>query len=96
MPPVPEDDDLNAKVIEVMTDIEVLLDLRSVTDVFAVNAARRKRAEVSERKSQSDLSLFKEAKKLELQSWLNHRVFDLVKKKFVDQERIMRARWVLT
>ena len=33
---------------------------------------------------------------MELQSWLDHRVFDLVKKKFVDQERIMRARWVLT
>ena len=31
-----------------------------------------------------------------LQSWLDHRVFDLVKKKFVDQERIMRPRWVLT
>ena len=26
LPPVPEDDDLNATVIEVMTDIEVLLD----------------------------------------------------------------------
>ena len=33
---------------------------------------------------------------MELQSWLDHRVFDLVKKKIVDQERIMRARWVLT
>ena len=33
---------------------------------------------------------------MELQSWLDHRVFDLVKKKFVDQERVMRARWVLT
>ena len=49
LPPVPEDDDLNATV-----------------------------------------------KELELQSWLDHRVFDLVKKKFVDQERVMRARWVLT
>ena len=26
LPPVPEDDDLNATVIEVMTDIEVVLD----------------------------------------------------------------------
>ena len=33
---------------------------------------------------------------MELQSWLDHRVFGLVKKKFVDQERVMRARWVLT
>ena len=35
-------------------------------------------------------------KELKLQSWLDHRVFDLVKKKFVDQERVMRARRVLT
>ena len=49
-PPVPEDDDLNATVIEVMTDVEVLLDDSSVVDVFAVSSARRKRVEVSERK----------------------------------------------
>ena len=97
LPPVPEDDDLNATVIEVMTDIEVLLDGSSVMDVFAVNSARRKRVEVSERKmTESDRSFFKKAKELELQSWLDHRVFDLVNKKFADQERIMRARWVLT
>ena len=97
LPPAPEDDDLNATVIEVMTDIEVLLDGSSVIDVFTVNSARRKRVEVSERKmTESDRSLFKKAKDLELQSWLDHRVFDLVKKNFVDQERIMRARWVLT
>ena len=97
LPPVPEDDDLNATVIEVMTDIEVLLDGSSVIDVFAVNSSRRKRVEVSVRKmTESDRSLFKKAKELELQSWLDHRVFDLVKQKFVDQERIMRARWVLT
>ena len=47
--PVPEDDDLNATVIEVMTDVEVLLDESSVIDVFAENSARRKRVEVSER-----------------------------------------------
>ena len=50
LPPVPEDDDLNATVTEVMTDIEVLLDGSSVIDVFALNSARRKRVEVSERK----------------------------------------------
>ena len=44
----------------------------------------------------SDQKLFIKAKELELQSWLDHRVFDLVKKKFVDQERVQRARWVLT
>ena len=48
--PVPEDDDLNATVIEVMIDIEVLLDGSSVVDVFVVNSAQRKRVEVSERK----------------------------------------------
>ena len=42
LPLVPEDDDLNATVIEVMTDVEVLLDGSSVTDVFVVNSARRK------------------------------------------------------
>ena len=62
-PPVPEDDDLNATVIEVMTDIGVLLDGSSVIDVFAVNSARRKRVEVSERKmTESDRSLFKKGK----------------------------------
>ena len=97
LPPVPEDDDLNATVIEVMTDVEMLLDGSSVIDVFAVNSARRKRVEVSKRKlTESDRKLFRKAKELELQSWLDHRVFDLVKKKFVDQERVMRARWVLT
>ena len=89
--PVPEDDDLNATVIEMMTDVEVLLDGSSVIDVFAVNSARRKRVEVSERKlTERDRKLFRKAKELDLQSWLDHRVFDLVKKKFVDQERVMR------
>ena len=37
LPPVPEDDDLHAGVIEVLTDIEVLLDGSSVVDVFAVS-----------------------------------------------------------
>ena len=46
--------------------------------------------------TESDRKLFRKPKELELQSWLDHRVFDLVKKKFVDQERVMRARWVLT
>ena len=91
LPLVPEDADLNATVIEVMTDVEVLLDGSSVIDVFAVNSARRKRVEVSEIKlTESDRKLFRKAKELELQSWLDHQVFDLVKKKFVDQERVMR------
>ena len=40
LPAVPEDDDLNATVIEVITDVEVLLDGSSVIDVFAVSSAR--------------------------------------------------------
>ena len=46
-------------------------------DGFAVNSARRTRVEVSERKlTESDRKLFKKAKELELQSWLDHRVFE--------------------
>ena len=39
---VPKDDDLSATVIDVMTDVELLLDGSSVIDVFAVNSSRRK------------------------------------------------------
>ena len=61
--PVPEDDDLNATVIEVMTDVEVLLGGSSVIDVFAVNSGRRRCVEVSERKlRESDRKLFRKAK----------------------------------
>ena len=96
-PFVREDDDLNATVIEVMTDIELLLHGSSVVDVFAVSSARRKRVEVNERNmTESGRKLFRKAEESELQSWLDHRVFDLVKRKIVDQERSMRARWVLT
>ena len=48
--PLFQDDGLNATVIEVMTDVEVLLDGSSVIDAFTLNSARRKRVEVSERK----------------------------------------------
>ena len=59
----------NATVIEVMTDVEVLLDDSSVMDVFAVSSARRKSVEVSERKlTDSDRKLFRKAKELELHS----------------------------
>ena len=56
LPPVPEDDDLHARVIEVMTDIEVQLDGSSVVDVFALSSARRKRVEVNERKNDRERS----------------------------------------
>ena len=31
-----------------------------------------------------------------MQSWLDHKVFDVVNKKVADKDRVMRARWVLT
>ena len=87
LPPVPEDDDLNATVIKVMTDIEVLLDGSSVVDVFAVNSARRKRVEVSERRmTERDRKLFRKAKELELQSWLDHRAREVGPDMEVDWE----------
>ena len=47
--------------------MEVLLDGSSVIDVFAVNYARGKRVEVSERKlTECDRKLFRKAKELEL------------------------------
>ena len=47
----------------------MLLDGSSVIDVFAVNSARRRCVEVSERKlTESDRKLFRKAKELELQS----------------------------
>ena len=42
LPPVPEGDDLNATVIEVMTDVEVLLDGSSVIDVVATKLCATK------------------------------------------------------
>ena len=78
LPLVQGDDGLNATVIKVMTDVEVLLDASSVIDAFFVNSARRERVEVSQRKlTESDRKLFRKANELELQSWLDHRVFDL-------------------
>ena len=59
---VPEDGDLHARVIVVMTDIEVLLDGSSVVDVFALSSARRKRVELNERKmTESDRKVFRKA-----------------------------------
>ena len=96
--PIPEaEDDLHNRVIEIATDVEVLLDGQSVTDVFVASSARKKRVEVTERHmTDADRKLFQQAKELELESWLDHKVFDLVKKQYVDKERIMKARWVLT
>ena len=40
--------------------------------------------------------LFRRAKGAESQSWLDHKVFDVVDKRVADKDRVMRARWVLT
>ena len=37
--------------------------------------------------TENERKLSRKVKEFELQSWLDQRVFDLVKKKFVDQER---------
>ena len=62
VPPVPEDDDLNATEIEVMTDVEVLLD----------ELCTRKRVEVSERKMTEGTEALRKGQGV-LQSWLDHR-----------------------
>ena len=87
-PPVPEDDDLNATVIEVMTDVELLLDGSSVIDVFAVNSARRKRVEVSERTlTESDRKLCRKAEELELQFGLITECLTWLKRVCCSRER---------
>ena len=43
-----------------------------------------------------DRKLFRRVKEAELQSCPDHKVFDVVKKKVADKDRVMRARWVLT
>ena len=62
LPPIPEDDDLHARVNEVMTDIEVLLDGSSVVDVLAVSSARRKRVEVKEKNDRERSKAFQKSK----------------------------------
>ena len=43
-----------------------------------------------------DETLFRRAQEAELQSWLDHTVFNVVTKKVADKDRVMRARWLLT
>ena len=43
-----------------------------------------------------DRKQLRRAKEAELQSWLDHKVFDVVNKKVADKDRVMGARWVLT
>jgi len=105
--PVPPDEgphgphaaNFDETLIEVMLDIEVpLCEIeRQTTAIYNVSVDRKRRVEVCERKlSDKDRALFREAKRLELQSWLEHKVFEIVARKGVDMRRAMRARWVLT
>ena len=43
-----------------------------------------------------DRKHFRRAKEAKLQSWLDHKVFDVVNKKVADKDRVMGAQWVLT
>ena len=94
--PTPDADYL---VIEIMTDQMIDFDESStdVLEIFAVTGGDKKRVEVNERNmTDEDWKRFRRAKEAELQSWLDHKVFDVVNKKVADKGRVMRARWVLT
>ena len=68
-----------------------------VLEIFAVKGGDKKRVEVNERtRMDEDRRLFRRAKEAELQSWLDHKVFDVVNKKVADKDRVMRARRLLT
>ena len=93
---IPDAGDL---VIEILTDQMMDFD-ESWTDaleIFAVTGGDKKRAEVNERKmTDEDRKLFCKAKGAELQSWMGDKVFVVVKERFADTGRVMRARSVLT
>ena len=94
--PIPEADDL---VIEIFTEKMIAFDESStdVLEIFAVTGADKRRVEVNEKKmTDEDKKLFRRAKEAELQSWLDHKVFDVVNKKIADKRGVMRARWGLT
>ena len=40
--------------------------------------------------------LFRRETEAELQSWLDHKVFDFVNEQVADKDRVMRVRWVMT
>ena len=81
--PIPEADDL---VIEIFTEKMIAFDESStdVLEIFAVTGADKRRVEVNEKKmTDEDKKLFRRAKEAELQSRLDHKVFDVVNKKIV-------------
>ena len=68
-----------------------------VLGICAVTGGDMTRVEVNERKmTDGDNKLFRRAKEAEHQSWLDRKVFDVVRKKGCHQNRVMGVRWVLT
>ena len=95
----PQAPNFDETLIEVMFDIEVpVCEIeRQTTAIYNVSIDRKRCVEVCERKlNDQDRALFREAKQKELQSWLEHRVFEIVARKGVDMKRAMGARCVLT
>ena len=67
-----------------MFDVEVpLCEIeRQTTATYNASIDRKRRVEVCERKlNDRDRALFREAKQKELQSWLEHKVFEIVARK---------------
>ena len=88
--PIQDADDL---IIEVLTDQMINFDESSTDalEIFAVTGGEKKRVEVNERKmTDEDRKLFRRAKEAELQSWLDHQVFDVVNRNVADKDRGMR------
>ena len=77
----PDADDL---VIEILTDQVIDFDESStdVLEIFAETGEDKKRVEFNERKmTDEDRKLLRRAEEAELQSWLDHKVFDVVNEK---------------
>ena len=89
--PIPDADD---QVIEIWADQMIDLDASStdVLEIVAVTGGDKKRVEVDERKIRTGES-FSRATEAELQSWLDHRVVDVVNEWVSDKDRVMRVRW---
>ena len=89
---IPDADDL---IIEMFTDQMINFDESSTETLenFAVTGGKKKRVDVNERKmTDEDKKLFRRAKEAELQSWLDHQVFDVVNKNVANKDRVMKAR----
>ena len=86
-------------VIEILTDQMIDFDGSStdVLEIFAVTGGDKKRVEANDGKTtDEDRKLFRRAKEVALQSWLDHKAFDVVNMKVADKGPVTRARWVST